>query len=67
MQLTVNGAVMNLPQTTETVQHLLAHLQMDNRIVVVELNQSIVQKSDHAKARLSNGDRVEIVHFVGGG
>ncbi|MCE5172103.1 sulfur carrier protein ThiS [Paenibacillus profundus] len=67
MQITVNGEVMELPEMTMTVQHLLAHLQMENRIVVVELNQSIVHKSDHAKTGLANGDRVEIVHFVGGG
>ncbi|MCM3339909.1 sulfur carrier protein ThiS [Paenibacillus sp. MER TA 81-3] len=67
MQITVNGEGMELPEKTMTVQHLLAHLQMENRIVVVELNQSIVHKSDHAKTGLANGDRVEIVHFVGGG
>jgi sulfur carrier protein len=35
--------------------------------VAVELNAGIVSKADYGKRLLSDGDKIEIVHFVGGG
>ena len=64
MSITVNGKQMEL---FETVQQLLVHYSLENRIVVVEVNQDIVMKENYETTSLSYGDVVEIVHFVGGG
>jgi thiamine biosynthesis protein ThiS len=49
------------------VEGLLETLGLDGRTVVVELNRDILRRTDHADTGLEAGDRVEIVHFVGGG
>lgn len=64
MAIIVNGKQMEL---FETVQQLLIHYSLENRIVVVEVNQDIVMKDNYETTSLSHGDVVEIVHFVGGG
>lgn len=46
---------------------LLKELDLDPRFVVVELNRNIVKRSALAENALSDGDEVELVHFVGGG
>jgi thiamine biosynthesis protein ThiS len=50
-----------------TVQGLLESLGLDLTKVAVERNLEIVPKSTFAAAALMDGDRIEIVHFVGGG
>jgi thiamine biosynthesis protein ThiS len=50
-----------------TLQGLLDELGLDPRAVVVELNRRIVRRPELGETRLSNGDAVELVHFVGGG
>lgn len=51
----------------ETIQDLLSELQIDPARVIVEINLSIVRKSEYPTFRLRAGDKVEIVNFVGGG
>jgi thiamine biosynthesis protein ThiS len=46
---------------------LLAALALDARKVAVERNLEIVPRSLYAKTALAEGDRIEIVHFIGGG
>lgn len=64
--LTVNGAAQRLPDGT-TVDALLHTMELAGKRVAVEVNDSIVPRSQHASTRLANGDRVEIVIAVGGG
>lgn len=64
--LTVNGAAQRLPAGT-TVGALLQTMELAGKRVAVELNDSIVPRSQHASTCLANGDRVEIVIAVGGG
>jgi thiamine biosynthesis protein ThiS len=66
MQLTVNGDARELPDGA-TVSALIAHLGVAERKVAVERNLEIVPKSQYATTRLVSGDRIEIVHFIGGG
>lgn len=47
--------------------HLLQTLDLDPQTVVVELNRTIVSRAVFADTPLSDGDEVELVHFVGGG
>ena len=49
------------------VQALIAALGLDARKVAVERNLQIVPRSTYASTSLAEGDRIEIVHFIGGG
>ena len=66
MRLTVNGDARELPDGA-TVSALIAQLGVPERKVAVERNLEIVPKSQYADTRLADGDRIEIVHFIGGG
>ncbi len=46
---------------------LLRSLDLDPRAVAVELNKQIVRRAQLSTVRLNEGDRIELVHFVGGG
>jgi sulfur carrier protein len=50
-----------------SVLELLEQLDIDPRRVAVELNLEILLKTDYATTALRDGDRMEIVQFVGGG
>ncbi|MCK8787191.1 sulfur carrier protein ThiS [Roseomonas sp. NAR14] len=50
-----------------TVADLLAAIGLDARKVAVERNLEIVPRSTYAETALASGDRLEIVHFIGGG
>jgi len=67
MKLTVNGQSIEMPEHVTTVQHVLSHFGLENRIVVVEVDAQIVDKCDFADRIVDEGARIEIVHFVGGG
>ena len=67
MDLTINGEKMNIPDTAKTVSELLNHFQLGDKVLIVELNEAILEKNTHEGTLLSDGDRIEIVHFVGGG
>jgi thiamine biosynthesis protein ThiS len=53
--------------TASTVTALIDEIGLDGRKVAVERNLEIVPKSQYLATSLSDGDRLEIVHFVGGG
>ena len=67
MNIHVNGEERSLSSSEVSVSELLEQLGLQNRRVAVEVNQRIVPRAQHAEHRLQNGDKVEIVHFVGGG
>jgi sulfur carrier protein len=66
MKLQINGADHDFPAPL-SLQALLEQLGMKADRVAVELNRSIVPREQWANTTLSEGDRLEIVHFVGGG
>ena len=66
MNIQLNGAARQLPQST-TVQQLLDLEQLTQRRVAVEVNGEIVTRSLHGSHALADGDVVEIVHALGGG
>lgn len=66
LKVEVNGKERTVAEG-RTVAGLLADLDLDGRLVVVELNRQIVRRTEIADVTLRDGDRVEIVHFVGGG
>lgn len=67
MELLINNDNIKIPDEIGNVSTLLEHLQLDKLIVIVEVNGVILEKTNHRDTRLSDGDKIEIVHFVGGG
>ncbi|WP_020649348.1 sulfur carrier protein ThiS [Solimonas variicoloris] len=66
MQLTVNGEPRTLADALN-IAELLAALQLGGKRVAVEVNGSIVPRSQHAATALRDGDQVLIVQAIGGG
>jgi len=66
MRLTINGETRDLAPVA-TLSELIAQLSLDTRKVAIEQNLEIVPRSLHAATPVSEGDRIEIVHFIGGG
>jgi thiamine biosynthesis protein ThiS len=66
MQVTINGKLETLADGI-TVAELLAHLDLEPIRVAVEVNEDLVPRKTFADALVRDGDRVEIVTFVGGG
>ena len=66
MNLFLNGEPASVPDAV-TVADFLESLGMPVKGVAVERNREIVPKSMYATTRLAEGDRIEIVQFVGGG
>ena len=66
MRIRINGQDRDLPGET-TLEGLLASLELPGGRVAVELNGEIVTRADYEATVLAEGDRLEIVQFVGGG
>ena len=65
--LSVNGTYRSVPSGW-TLAKLLASLELDPRLIVVERNGAIVRdRSSFGSVALAGDDAIEIVHFVGGG
>ena len=66
MKIRVNGKDMSLVEAL-TLRDLIMSRNVDMKIIVVEYNGKIVCKDDLNKIALKDGDKVEIINFVGGG
>ena len=66
MRVELNGEPEELEEGT-TLQELIARLSLAPERVAVELNREVVRRAEWPSVRLSDGDRLEVVHFVGGG
>lgn len=66
LQIHVNGQVRDCPSGS-TVGDLLRELDITSERVAVELNLEIVDRKDFELRGLRQGDRVEILSFIGGG
>ena len=67
MTLSINGQDHHDLPTGMSVEALLEHLGLPQKKVAVERNREIVPKSTFGEAVLAEGDRLEIIHFIGGG
>lgn len=66
ISITLNGDAREIPAGL-TIRDLLAHLDLSERLVVVERNREIVRREDYREVAVVAGDTIELVHFVGGG
>ena len=66
MQVVINGENRNF-EAPLTLAALVQVLGMKTDRVAVELNRDIVPRDQWDRTQIADGDRLEIVHFVGGG
>ena len=66
MILRINGEDRELESST-TLSELIVELGMKPDRVAIELNRELIRRERWPETKLSNGDKLEIVHFVGGG
>ena len=67
MKLLINGKYETVPTTISTIKEIMEHYQIKNPIVIVEHNHSIIEKTAYTKTKVEDGDKIELVQFVGGG
>jgi len=65
MNISINGEMREIDG--QSVLQLLESLSIDPRKIAVERNLEILPKGEYASTQLTDGDSIEIVHFVGGG
>ena len=67
--LKINGVEKQFPagQLPETVAELLKRLDINEAMVVAEIDGKIITRVNFGKTRLSSGQAIELVRFVGGG
>jgi len=66
IQIILNGKSLNIKEKTN-VTSLLETLSLTEKKVAVEINEEVLPRDKYDKKILSAKDRVEIVHFIGGG
>jgi thiamine biosynthesis protein ThiS len=66
LHVSVNGSPMEIVEGT-TISELIKILEIGKGPIAVEQNLEIVSKADYANRAINDGDKIEIVHFVGGG
>lgn len=67
MKLSVNGALLELPESVATLEALLARLQYRMPVFVVALNGVTVGPEDYASCPVAEGDSVEVFNQISGG
>lgn len=66
MELEVNGEVTQLAEGA-SLHDLVIKLDIVGQRIAIEVNQEIVPRSQHMLHQLNAGDKVEVVHAIGGG
>jgi len=67
MTITVNGDSRHLPSAPMTITMLLENMGIAHLPLAIARNSEVVPRSEHASTTLADGDKIEIVHAVGGG
>ncbi len=66
MQILLNGEHREVSDSI-VLQHLVEELGLERRTIAIERNREVVPRGAWADTQLAEGDRVEIVHMIGGG
>lgn len=66
MRIYINGESKDV-QGTPSLAELITQLDLPAARIAVELNREVVRRSEWSNVMLHDEDRIEIVHFVGGG
>lgn len=66
IQIFLNGELREAPELIKMDQ-LLELFSLPKQRVAIELNKQVIRRTDWPTTDVSDGDRIEVVHFVGGG
>ena len=66
IKIKVNGKVQSINDNLK-ISDLVRNLKIPMKKVAIELNQEIIDKKNINKISLKKNDKIEIVHFIGGG
>lgn len=66
MQVLINGETRELESELNLLE-LLKKLELPTERIAIELNKAVVRKKDWETINISDADKIEIIHFVGGG
>ena len=66
MRVVLNKDIQIIPDGA-SVSDLLKHFQIELKYIAVEVNESIIPKSEYSNFNLKENDRIEIINAVGGG
>lgn len=66
MKVFINGETREINRQL-SLRELLEKLDLPQERVAVELNKEVVRKKDWEAVKVSDGDKLEVIHFVGGG
>ena len=66
IKIKANGKIKSIPYNYK-MSDLINKLKIPIKKVAIELNQEIIDKKNIDKINLKNNDKIEIVHFIGGG
>ena len=66
IEIKINGKVIKIIDNTK-LSNLIKNLKIPIKKVAIELNQEIIDKTKLSKINLKKNDKIEIVHFIGGG
>ncbi len=66
MNIIVNGEKLNISKNY-TISQLLQKLKVEDKVMAVAINMEIVKKDKWNTHKIEEGDKLELLHFVGGG
>ena len=66
IKIKVNGKIRSISETYK-LSDLIKRLKIPMKKVAIELNEEIIDKKNVNKIKLKQNDKIEIVHFIGGG
>lgn len=66
MKVYINGEEY-IFKKSKNIKEIVEEFKLDNTPVAVEYNKKIIKKNTWEKTLISDGDKIEIVHFIGGG
>lgn len=67
MQIFLNGDSFSIEEDKSTIENLIQKLKLNPEVIIVELNRKIVEKKDYSQKKVNQGDKIEIIQFIGGG
>ena len=66
MKVSINGETKELTNELN-LSELLRHFSLPQQRIAIELNKKVVRKKDWENIKITEGDKLEVIHFVGGG
>ena len=66
MKILLNGETKEIAEELN-LSGLLKHFSLPQERIAIELNKEVVRKKDWENIKIAEGDRLEVIHFVGGG